>query len=232
MIASVELLERAVDQRAVRPRAAVRDIEMIAPGLGLEAGRAVGGDAVAEAAVGALELAGRCRFPAAARRRSICRRSSTPIRPPPRAPAPRRCGSPRYWRGSARRAALEHGGAGDQHIGAGRAHRARVLRRDAAVDLDVDRPPAGERAQPARSSRSAAGMKVWPPKPGLTDITSIEVDEVDHRLDRSRPASPGLSVTPAFLPSARIACSERCRCGPASTCTVMMSEPALAKASR
>ena len=39
-------------------------------------------------------------------------------------------------------------------------------------------------------------------------------------------------VTPAFLPSARIACSERCRCGPASTCTVMMSAPALAKASR
>ena len=39
-------------------------------------------------------------------------------------------------------------------------------------------------------------------------------------------------VTPAFLPSARIACSERCRCGPASTWTVMMSAPALAKASR
>ena len=62
MIASLELLERAVDQRAVRPRAAVRDIEVIAPGLGLEAGRAVGRDAVAEAAVGALEFAARAGF--------------------------------------------------------------------------------------------------------------------------------------------------------------------------
>ena len=35
----------------------MRDVEMIAPGLGLETGRAVGGDAVAEAAVGAPELA-------------------------------------------------------------------------------------------------------------------------------------------------------------------------------
>ena len=32
---------------------------------------------------------------------------------------------------------------------------------------------------------------------------------------------PGLSETPAFLPSALIACRERCRCGPASACTVM-----------
>ena len=30
---AVELLERAIDQRAVRPRAAVRDIEVIAAGL-------------------------------------------------------------------------------------------------------------------------------------------------------------------------------------------------------
>ena len=56
-------------------------------------------------------------------------------------------------------------------------------------------------------------MKAWPPKPGLTDITRI-------RSTRSITGSmvsigvPGLSVTPAFLPSARIACSERCTCGP------------------
>src|SRR5262249_62336087 len=54
---AVELLERAVDQRAVRPRTAVGDVEVVASGLRLEAGGAVGGDAVAEAAVGALELA-------------------------------------------------------------------------------------------------------------------------------------------------------------------------------
>ncbi len=41
----------------------------------------------------------------------------------------------------------------------------------------------------------------------------------------------GLSETPALRPSARIACSERWRCGPASACTVMMSAPAAANAS-
>src|SRR5947207_11102396 len=58
----VELLERAIDQRAVCPRTAVRDVEVIAPGLGLEAGRAVRRDAVAEAAVGAAELAAGASF--------------------------------------------------------------------------------------------------------------------------------------------------------------------------
>jgi len=43
---------------------------------------------------------------------------------------------------------------------------------------------------------------------------------------------PGFMVTPAFLPSARIVCSDRWIWGPASTCTVMISEPALANASR
>ena len=33
-----ELLDRAIDQRAVRPRTAVRDVEVIAAGFGLEAG--------------------------------------------------------------------------------------------------------------------------------------------------------------------------------------------------
>ncbi len=52
-----ELLDRAVDEGAMRPRAVMRDVEVIAAGLRLETGRAVGGDAVAEAAVDALELA-------------------------------------------------------------------------------------------------------------------------------------------------------------------------------
>ena len=56
-------------------------------------------------------------------------------------------------------------------------------------------------------------MKAWPPKPGLTDMTRM-------RSMRSITCSivlaqvPGLRVTPAFLPSARIACSERWMCGP------------------
>ncbi len=68
-------------------------------------------------------------------------------------------------------------------------------------------------------------------RPGLTDITRIEIDKIDDILDGlDRRAE--ISVTPAFLPSARIACSERCTCGLDSACTVMMSDPALANASR
>ena len=95
--------------------------------------------------------------------------------------------------------------------------------------MSIGRPPAS--AVTRRILSSAAGMNFWPPQPGLTDITST-------RSTRSITCSivstgvPGFIVTPAFLPSARIACSERCRCGPASTWTVMMSAPALAKASR
>src|SRR6476661_10309182 len=41
----------------------------------------------------------------------------------------------------------------------------------------------------------------------------------------------GVMLTPAFLPKVLMSWSEWSRCGPASACTVMMSEPALAKAS-
>ena len=52
-----QFLERAVDQGAVRPRAAVRHIEVIAAGLRLESRRTVGADAVAEPALGSAERA-------------------------------------------------------------------------------------------------------------------------------------------------------------------------------
>ena len=45
---AIEVLERAEQLGAVRPRAADRGIQVIARRLGLEAGRAVGGDEVAE----------------------------------------------------------------------------------------------------------------------------------------------------------------------------------------
>jgi hypothetical protein len=76
-----------------------------------------------------------------------------------------------------------------------------------------------------------AGMKDWPPKPGLTLMTSTR-SRRSSTYSMTLSGVPGFSETPAFLPRARIACSERSRCGPASACTVMMSEPALAKASR
>jgi len=59
-----EPFQLAEDQRAMRPGAGERDIEMIAPGLGLEAafarraGRAFGGHPVAELRLGAFEMAG------------------------------------------------------------------------------------------------------------------------------------------------------------------------------
>src|SRR5215510_13888022 len=57
-----EVLDRAIDQCAMCPWAAMRDVEVVAPGLGLEAGRTIRRDAVAEAAVGAPELAARAGF--------------------------------------------------------------------------------------------------------------------------------------------------------------------------
>jgi hypothetical protein len=55
---AIELLQRAIDQGAVCPRAAMRHIEVIAARLGLEARRAVGGNAAVKHAVGPLELPG------------------------------------------------------------------------------------------------------------------------------------------------------------------------------
>src|ERR1700693_2750177 len=66
----------------------------------------------------------------------------------------------------------------------------------------------------------APPAQAGPPKPGLTDITSTRsIMSITYSI--AEIGVPGLSETPAFLPSARIACSERCRCGPASACTVM-----------
>src|SRR5260221_460506 len=67
---------------------------------------------------------------------------------------------------------------------------------------------------------NAEGMKACPPKPGLTDMISTRsIMSITYSM--AEIGVPGLSETPAFLPSALIACSERCRCGPASACTVM-----------
>jgi hypothetical protein len=55
---ALELLQHAKDLGAVRPRAGVSDVKVIAAGFGRKAGGAVGGDAVAEYAVDALEIAG------------------------------------------------------------------------------------------------------------------------------------------------------------------------------
>ena len=82
-----------------------------------------------------------------------------------------------------RRAAFEDGRAGDEHVGAGGDDQRRRLRRDAAVDLDIDRPAGRSSPSRARILSSTAGMKAWPPKPGLTVISRIEVEPVEHVFD-------------------------------------------------
>src|SRR5262249_5051129 len=51
-----QLLKRAKDQRAMRPGAAVGNIEVIASPLRLEPGGSIRGDAIAKSTVGALEF--------------------------------------------------------------------------------------------------------------------------------------------------------------------------------
>ena len=76
-----------------------------------------------------------------------------------------------------------------------------------------------------------ASMKLWPPKPGFTVITQTRsIRSRTHSIASGGVA--GFSATPALAPSERMYCSERSRCGPASAWMVMMSAPALAKASR
>ena len=81
----------------------------------------------------------------------------------------------------------------------------------------------------ARILSSCEAMKLWPPKPGLTLMTSTRSIS-SSTYCKALSCVAGLSDTPAFLPRARIACSERCRCGPFSAWTVMTSAPASAKA--
>ena len=81
-------------------------------------------------------------------------------------------------------AALEHGRARDQHIGAGLHHARRGLRRDAAVDLDVDRR--GRR--PARARRGdlveRGRNEGLAAEAGIDRHDEDQIDDVDDMLDR------------------------------------------------
>ncbi len=91
-------------------------------------------------------------------------------------------------------------------------------------------PPRSIISRSARSFGSAAGMKLCPPKPGFTLITSTRsTSPITWRIDSSGVC--GLSTTPAFFPSDRICWIVRWRCGDASTWTLITSAPAFAKSS-
>ena len=64
---------------------------------------------------------------------------------------------------------------------------------------------------------SCEGRNACPPNPGLTVITSTMSASSSSQATASTGVA-GFSTTPARLPSARMACSERCGCGPASGC--------------
>ena len=86
-------------------------------------------------------------------------------------------------------------------------------------------------ARRLRTFSTIAGMKLWPPKPGLTVITQT-------RSSRSSTCSiaasgvPGFSAAPALQPRSRIICAVRSKCGPASGWAVSTSAPASANALR
>jgi hypothetical protein len=71
-------------------------------------------------------------------------------------------------------ALAEDAGAGDEGVGAGGLDLGDVVDLDAAVDLQADVAAAGI-DQLARLAQLVQrdGMKLWPPKPGLTDISRI-----------------------------------------------------------
>ena len=79
--------------------------------------------------------------------------------------------------------------------------------------------------------RSLQAIRNLGKKPGFTVISSTR-SRRSSTYSMALSGVDGLSETPAFLPRFLIACSERSRCGPASACTVMMSQPASAKAAR
>ena len=74
-------------------------------------------------------------------------------------------------------------------------------------------------------------MNVCQLKPGFTDMTST-MSTSSTISSMADTGVAGLSATPTVFFSARIACSVRCRCRVASTCTVSPAAPALANVSR
>src|ERR1051325_1054832 len=83
-----------------------------------------------------------------------------------------------------RLAATEYGGAGDQHVGAGAGDERRSLGRDAAIDLEVDRPAADQCAQPRDFLRRPRDEGLAA-EAGIDRHHEDQVDQVDHVLDRA-----------------------------------------------
>src|SRR3954471_15009441 len=99
-----------------------------------------------------------------------------------------------------------------------------------SISIGAGLPAASSSARTSPSLDSLRGMKVWPPKPGFTDMTRTKSTSAATSLIATT-GVPGLITTPALMPCALIACTVRCTCGSASTWTEIIPAPASAKAS-
>ena len=95
----------------------------------------------------------------------------------------------------------EHGGAGDQRVGAGGDHARRRLGRDAAIHRQRDRAARGvDHPAQRRDLRQLRRQECLPAESGIDRHHQDDVDEIEHPRNAFRPASPGFSTTPARLP--------------------------------
>jgi len=92
------------------------------------------------------------------------------------------------------------GAASDKDIGTRRGNTTDIVGLDAAIDFDLDLEAAlfDALAQRVILAR-VAGMKLWPPKPGLTLISSTR-SRSSRMTSRVVTGVAGLIDTPAFLP--------------------------------
>ena len=105
--------------------------------------------------------------------------------------------------GVGRGPALEHGQAGDQHVRAGADRQRRGLGRYAAVDLDADIAVA-EHLPHGLILSTTGVMNACPPKPGSRVMSRMRSSRLST-YSMALSGVAGLSDTPAFFPSARIA---------------------------
>ncbi len=98
-----------------------------------------------------------------------------------------------------------------------------------STSRSIDLPRASIALRKAAILASWLSMKAWPPKPGLTLITSTR-SRSPSTFSMAASGVAGLSTQPAFLPRLLMSWMVRWTCGPASGWNEITSAPASAKA--
>ena len=120
--------------------------------------------------------------------------------------------------------------AGDEGVGAGARHLAMLsalMPPSTSSQMSACRARRCASAPPAIFG-SAEAMNCWPPKPGLTDISSTR-SSLSSMWSRHDSGVAGLNTSPALQPCSLISASVRSTCSVASGWKLMMPAPALAK---